>query len=61
MPASLDDLVALHGVGRKTAAVVASNAFGLRDAIAVDTHVLRVSGRLGLTRTDDPIRVGSAT
>ena len=44
MPASFDDLVALHGVGRKTAAVVASNAFGLRDGIAVDTHVLRPAG-----------------
>jgi endonuclease-3 len=44
-------------VGRKTAAVVASNAFGLRDGIAVDTHVLRVSGRLRLTRYSDPIKV----
>jgi len=57
VPASFDDLVALHGVGRKTAAVVASNAFGLRDGIAVDTHVLRVSGRLRLTRYSDPIKV----
>jgi len=57
VPDSFDDLVALHGVGRKTAAVVASNAFGLREGIAVDTHVLRVSGRLRLTRHADPIRV----
>ena len=60
MPADFDALVALHGVGRKTAAVVASNAFGLRDGIAVDTHVLRVSRRLGLTRHTDPVRVERA-
>jgi 3-methyladenine DNA glycosylase/8-oxoguanine DNA glycosylase len=40
--------VTLHGVGRKTAAVVSSNAFGRRDGIAVDTHVGRVSRRLRL-------------
>jgi endonuclease-3 len=57
VPASFDELVALHGVGRKTAAVVASNAFGIREGIAVDTHVLRVSGRLRLTRHADPIKV----
>ena len=45
VPADFDALVALHGVGRKTAAVVASNAFGIREAIAVDTHVLRVYPR----------------
>jgi len=43
--------------GAVAAAVVASNAFGLREGIAVDTHVLRVSGRLRLTRHADPIRV----
>ena len=60
VPADFDALVALHGVGRKTAAVVASNAFGLREGIAVDTHVLRVSRRLGLTRHTDPVRVERA-
>jgi len=57
VPGTLKELVALHGVGRKTAAVVSSNAFGAREAIAVDTHVLRVSKRLGLTRKSDPLGV----
>lgn len=47
VPASIEELQELPGVGRKTANVVASNAFGI-DAIAVDTHVFRVSNRLGL-------------
>lgn len=47
VPANMDDLVELPGVGRKTANVVLSNAFGV-PAIAVDTHVFRVSNRLGL-------------
>lgn len=47
VPASLEQLTQLPGVGRKTANVVASNAFGI-PAIAVDTHVFRVSNRLGL-------------
>jgi len=47
VPASMEELVALPGVGRKTANVVLSNAFGV-PAIAVDTHVFRVSNRLGL-------------
>ena len=48
--------MALPGVGRKTASVVLGNAFGI-PAIAVDTHVTRVSQRLGLTRSDDPERI----
>lgn len=47
VPSHMDDLIALPGVGRKTANVVLSNAFGV-PAIAVDTHVFRVSNRLGL-------------
>lgn len=47
IPADLDDLTSLPGVGRKTANVVAGNAFGI-PALAVDTHVFRVSNRLGL-------------
>jgi endonuclease-3 len=50
----------LHGVGRKTAAVVSSNAFGRRDGIAVDTHVGRVARRLGLTKHTDPVKVERA-
>ena len=60
VPETLDELVTLHGVGRKTAAVVSSNAFGRRDGIAVDTHVGRVSRRLGLTRHKDPVKVERA-
>ncbi|MGN6377383.1 MAG: endonuclease III [Gaiellales bacterium] len=57
VPESTQELVSLPGVGRKTAAVVASNAFGRREGIAVDTHVGRVSRRLRLTRQTDPVRV----
>lgn len=60
VPETLDELVRLHGVGRKTAAVVSSNAFGRRDGIAVDTHVGRVSRRLALTRHRDPVKVERA-
>jgi endonuclease-3 len=48
------DLVALPGVGRKTANVVLGNAFGVDEGVVVDTHVRRVSGRLGLTEEQDP-------
>ncbi|MDX6533002.1 MAG: endonuclease [Gaiellales bacterium] len=60
VPPTLDELVTLHGVGRKTAAVVSSNAFGRRDGIAVDTHVGRVARRLGLTKHTDPVKVERA-
>ncbi len=56
VPHDLDLLVKLPGVGRKTANVVRSAAFGL-PAIVVDTHVLRISGRLGLTKSRDPVKV----
>jgi endonuclease-3 len=56
VPRTVEALTALPGVGLKTANVVRGNAFG-QQAIAVDTHVLRVSGRLGLARSDDPDRV----
>ena len=52
VPGSMRDLVALPGVGRKTANVVRANAFG-EDAIAVDTHVFRVANRLGLADAKD--------
>jgi endonuclease III len=57
VPDTTAELVALPGVGRKTAAVVASNAFGRREGIAVDTHVRRLSRRLGLTRHTDPDKI----
>jgi endonuclease-3 len=56
VPEDLDLLVKLPGVGRKTANVVRSAAFG-HPAIVVDTHVLRISNRLGLTRSSDPVKV----
>jgi endonuclease-3 len=58
VPRTLEALTALPGVGRKTANVVLGNAFGI-PGIAVDTHVFRVSQRLGLARADDPDRVES--
>jgi endonuclease III len=57
VPHTTAELVKLPGVGRKTAAVVASNAFGATEGIAVDTHVRRLSKRLGLTRHTDPDRI----
>ena len=56
IPPVMADLVKLPGVGRKTASVVLAEAFG-QPAIAVDTHVKRVSGRLGLTLQIDPVKV----
>ncbi len=56
VPHTLDELTALPGVGRKTANVVLGNAFGI-PALAVDTHVTRVSQRLGLTRAEDPEKI----
>ncbi|MCX7903755.1 MAG: endonuclease III [Caloramator sp.] len=52
VPDKMEDLIKLPGVGRKTANVVLSNAFG-KDAIAVDTHVFRVANRLGLANAND--------
>ena len=57
VPNSMESLAALPGVGRKTANVVLGNAFGIEAGIVVDTHVSRVSGRLGLTKHSDPIRI----
>ncbi|GHS87017.1 endonuclease III domain-containing protein [Cellulomonas hominis] len=56
VPARLDDLVTLPGVGRKTANVVLGNAFGI-PGITVDTHVGRLARRLGWTTQTDPVRV----
>jgi endonuclease-3 len=57
VPDDLDALVGLPGVGRKTANVVLGNAFAHPDRVAVDTHVKRVSARLGLSRAEDPADV----
>ena len=56
VPTKLSDLVTLPGVGRKTGNVVRSVAMGL-PGLPVDTHVLRLSGRLGLTTQTDPVKV----
>ncbi|MHC4986538.1 MAG: endonuclease III [Planctomycetota bacterium] len=57
VPRSMDDLLTLPGVARKTANVVLSNAFGKHEGVVVDTHVKRISGRLGLTTQTDPIKI----
>ena len=59
VPRTVDALVTLPGVGRKTANMVRGNAFG-QQAIAVDTHVLRVSNRLGLVKSEDAAEVETA-
>lgn len=56
VPDSLEALVSLPGVGRKTANVILGNAFGI-PGIVVDTHVHRVSRRIGLTINDDPVKI----
>lgn len=56
VPTDIDDLVKLRGVGRKTASVVLAEVWGV-PAIAVDTHVKRVAGRLGLTKQTDPEKI----
>jgi endonuclease-3 len=56
VPDSLDDLVKLPGIGRKTANVILGNAFGI-PGIVVDTHLGRVAQRLGLTRQKDPVKI----
>jgi endonuclease III len=57
VPRDMDQLVALPGVGRKTANVVLGTAFGLATGVVVDTHVTRVSRRLGLTEQTDPVKI----
>src|ERR687889_284708 len=57
VPRTIPELVALPGVGRKTANVVLGNAFGIDEGVVVDTHVRRVSGRLGLTQNRDPAKI----
>jgi endonuclease-3 len=56
VPATMEDLIPLPGIGRKTANVILGNAFGV-PGITVDTHVGRLSRRLGLTAAEDPVKV----
>jgi endonuclease-3 len=57
VPKTMEDLVRLPGVARKTANIILSNAFGINEGIAVDTHVKRLSLRLGLTKYEDPVKI----
>ena len=60
VPDSMDALVQLRGVGRKTANVILGNAFGRNDGIVVDTHVTRLSNRLALTTGTDAVKIEQA-
>ncbi len=57
VPATMEELVSLPGVGRKTANVVLGNAFGKAEGVVVDTHVRRIAGRLGFTKQSDPEKI----
>ncbi len=57
VPQAMDELVTLPGVARKTANIVLSNAFGINEGIAVDTHVRRLTNLLGLTKNQDPVKI----
>jgi endonuclease-3 len=57
VPDTMEELVKLPGVGRKTANVVLGNAFGKNEGVVVDTHVARISALLKLTRQTDPVKI----
>jgi endonuclease-3 len=57
VPGEFDELTKLAGVGRKSASVVMGNCFGKEDVIIVDTHLIRVSGRLGLIESEKPDKI----
>jgi endonuclease III len=57
VPKSIDELIKLPGVARKTANVVLGHAYGIPSGFVVDTHVIRVSNRLGLTKSSDPKQI----
>jgi len=57
VPSSMEELVKLGGVGRKTANVVLGNAFNINAGVVVDTHVARLSQRLGLANESDPVKI----
>jgi endonuclease-3 len=57
VPGTMEDLITLRGVARKTANIVLGNSFGIVEGIAVDTHVHRVSNRLGLSDQKDPVKI----
>lgn len=57
VPQTMEELTSLPGVGRKTANVVLLNAFNICEGIAVDTHAKRISNRIGLSDSDDPLKI----
>jgi endonuclease-3 len=57
VPRTMDELIKVPGAGRKTANVVLGNAYGVDEGVVVDTHVKRITHRLGLTRHVDPLRI----
>ncbi|HEY7356037.1 MAG TPA: endonuclease III [Ktedonobacterales bacterium] len=57
VPRTMPELIALPGVARKTGNVVMGNAYGISEGVVVDTHVGRISQRLGLTSNDDPVKI----
>ncbi len=57
VPQTMEELVTLPGVARKTANIVLTNSFGIHEGIAVDTHVRRLSQRLGITHHEDPVKI----
>ena len=57
VPSTMNDLLKLRGVARKTANVVLGNAFGMNEGVVVDTHVGRLSQRFALSRESDPVKV----
>ena len=57
VPQTMEELVSLPGVARKTANIVLSGAFGINEGIAVDTHVKRLAYRLGLTKHTNPVKI----
>jgi endonuclease-3 len=57
VPKTMEELVTLPGVARKTANIILYNAYGITEGIAVDTHVKRLANRLGLSTHEDPVKV----
>jgi endonuclease-3 len=60
LPDSMEELFVLPGIGRKTANVILGNAFGKNEGVVVDTHIGRLSNRLGFTKQTDPVKVEKA-
>jgi endonuclease-3 len=57
VPMTMEELITLPGVARKTANIILSSAYGINEGIAVDTHVKRLANRLGLTKNEDPVKI----